>query len=274
MLVGARCGLQLKLGTAASGTAFHGGGHRTENIHPPMMRVREGRRLRQESLRQIGGRGLGAQQRHVVVWRLGGFVPFGGGGEARIPFTEQGAQQRVVGLMCLDQYFARVFGAAGTSRDLSDELRKTLARAEVDAEETLIGIQDGSERDLGEVMTLRQHLRADQNRVLAALRLVEQLLQRAFASGAVAVDAGDGVIRKTFAQHLLAALRAVAERSQLIAVTGWAVRLRLMLGAAVVAAQASLRGGIDQMRVAAPAARDPAAIVAEQRLRIAAAIQE
>src|SRR3569623_3459715 len=241
-----------------------------------MMRVREGRRLRQELLRQIGGRGRGAQQRHVAVRRQGGLAPVGegGAGEARIPFTEQGVQQRVGGMMGLDQYFARVFGAAGTSRDLSDELRKTLARAEVDAEETLIGIQDGSERDLGEVMTLREHLRADQNRVFAALRLVAQLLQRAFASGAVAVDAGDGVIRKTFAQHLLDALRAVAERPQLFTATGWAVRLRLLLGAAVVAAQASLRGVKDQMRIAAPAARDPAAIETEQRRRIAAAIQE
>src|SRR3569833_406055 len=155
MSVGARCGLQQKLGTVASGTAFHGGGHRTENIHPPMMRVREGRRLRQESLRQIGGRGLGAQQRHVAVRRQGGLAPFGegGGGEARIPFTEQGAQQRVVGMMGLDQYFARVFGAAGTSSDQREELRKTLAREEVDAEETLIGILDGSERELGELMS-------------------------------------------------------------------------------------------------------------------------
>src|SRR3569833_1579107 len=230
MKLGARCGLQQKMGTVASGTAIHEGGHRTENIHPPMMRVREGRRLRQESLRQIGGRGLGTQQRHVAVRRQGGLAPFGegGGGEARIPFTEQGAQQRVVGMMGLDQYFARVFGAAGTSRDLSDELRKTLAHAKIDTEETLFGIQDGSERDLGEVMTLRQHLRAKQKRELAALRLVEQLLQRAFASGAVAVAAGDGVIRETFAQHLLDALRAVAERSQLIAVPGWAVGLRLL----------------------------------------------
>src|SRR3569623_2580495 len=76
------------------------------------------------------------------------------------------------------------------------------------------------------------------------------------------------------AQYLFDPLGAVAERAQSVAAAGRAVRLGLLLAAAVMAAQPALALVINQMGIAALAARHPAAVEAEQGGRITAPVQE
>ena len=60
---------------------------------------------------------------------------------------------------------ARSLGAAGAARDLMQQLKRALRRAQITAFETEIGIDDADQGQKREVMTLRDHLRADKTSI-------------------------------------------------------------------------------------------------------------
>ena len=95
-------------------------------------------------------------------------------------------QGRVVGQVGLDNHFARFFGAACTACDLYDQLRHTLACAEISGEQAAVGIQDRHQGYPWKVMPFGKHLCADQDARLAFLDGGEQLVHRVFARRAVA----------------------------------------------------------------------------------------
>ena len=175
--------------------------------------------------------------------------------------------------LSLHQHFAGPARAPGATGHLHDGLRQPLGGSEVGAEQALVGIEHAHQRDIGEVMTLGQHLRADQDARFAAVDPGDGRLQVGGIAHAVAVKAGDGQARKTRRQGFFDALGAMAQRPHPVAAARAGGGQRLV-GAAVVAAEALLLLVDGQPRIAVPAGRDPAAAAAQQRGRIAAAVDE
>ncbi|MOA15663.1 hypothetical protein D3C78_1358320 [compost metagenome] len=91
--------------------------------------------------------------------------------------------------MGLDQYAARLFRTTGAPGDLDDLLGHALAGAEVGGEQPAVGIEDRHQGDAGEMVTLGEHLGADQDARLTLVDGGEQVAHGVLARGAVAVDA-------------------------------------------------------------------------------------
>ncbi|MNP38268.1 hypothetical protein D3C76_1317690 [compost metagenome] len=176
--------------------------------------------------------------------------------------------------MGLDDHPARLFGAAGTTGDLDDELGHAFAGAEVGGEQAAIGVEDGHQGHPGEMVPLGEHLGADQDAGFAALDGGEQLVHGVLARGAVAVDAQNLRFRKQDRQAFLGAFGAGAHRAQVYPpAIGTAGRLALGM-AAMMAAQlveALVQG---HACIAARALADPAAVMAQQGRRETAAVEE
>ncbi len=112
----------------------------------------------------------------------------------------------------LDQDFSRALFAAGTASDLYDRLRHTFVAAKIGAEQTLIGVDYADKRQLRKVVTLGQHLRANEDVRFAERRQCERGVDGAFALHAVAVDSCHTTIRKTALQYILEPFRTLAQR--------------------------------------------------------------
>ena len=67
------------------------------------------------------------------------------------------------------------------------------------------------ETDLGKVVALGQHLRADQQADVARVHALQRLLERAAASHGITVDAGERHFREQRRQRFLDALRALPD---------------------------------------------------------------
>ena len=195
-----------------------------------------------------------------------------GRSESVVAAMHQLLQQRVLRVFRLDQHFAGFLGATCTSRYLHDRLRKSFGRAEVRAEQTLVGVQHDYQRDQRKVVALGQHLRADQQAHLAAVNTLDHFLERAALAHGIAVDAGQREFGKEIGQRLLDALRALSHGLDHCAAIGADLGDRAMR-AAVVAIERTFALMHGQSRVAAWTRCDPAAAGAEQRRCVATAVQ-
>ena len=101
------------------------------------------------------------------------------------------------------------------SRHLRQQLERALGRAEVRHVDGRIRADDADQRDIREIQSLGDHLRADQNVGVALPEVAHDAGMRALFRGGVAVHARDARCRE-HAQHLfLDLLRADAERLDL-----------------------------------------------------------
>ena len=171
--------------------------------------------------RRSGRWRFGAQQREMAVGRVAGFAALGKRktGEAVEVVPLQRAEQGVIRMPGLDQHLARLVRASGAAADLHDDLEQALAGAEVRPIQSLIGVEYPDQRDVGKIMAFREHLGAYQDVGLAGVHATQLLLERALAAGAVAVHALDARLREKFPQRAFHALRALAERMQVSALT-------------------------------------------------------
>ena len=78
--------------------------------------------------------------------------------------------------------------AAASPGELRDELERALLRAEVGQGEPRVGVDDRGEGDAGEVVTLRHHLRADEDGAVGGGETLERLLRGAASRGRVRVE--------------------------------------------------------------------------------------
>ena len=106
----------------------------------------------------------------------------------RVPWKGPGYSYFLAGLMKL---FGRSPG------DLREALCQAFGAAKIGAEETLIGIDYRHQREVREVMTLGQHLRADKNLSAAFGGACKGPAHGALQSHAVAVDSRQFVIGKS-----------------------------------------------------------------------------
>ena len=260
-------GLQHKLVAVTPGAAFHGGGQRTEQLD---VRVLDGfgqvNDLLQKGLRRLRVDRLATQQGKMARRRqTGGFSFFqGGAGKGFVAFVQQQLQQRVLGMVGLDQDFTGFFRAPGAPRYLGNQLREVLGGAKVGAEQGLVGIENADQGQIGKVMALGQHLCADQNAAFTTVRLLQFFLQAAFGAGAVTVDAADPGIGKILLQELLDTFGAGADGQHIVAAAVFTVLRCRALRAAMVATQFIMTFMIGHMRVAALALTAPATVMAHQ----------
>ena len=174
----------------------------------------------------------------------------------------------------LDQYLARFVGAAGAAADLHDQLEQALARAEIGAVQSLVGVQDSHQRDIGEVVPLGQHLGSDQKIGLTLVDAAQLFLECAAARGAVAVNAFDACLWEKFLQRPFHPLRALAKRVQIPALAGGATVRHFLFRAAMMAQQFLFPVVQCQLCVATLAGGDPATVETHPHRREAAAVQE
>ncbi len=137
--------------------------------------------------------------------------------EERFVVLRRGEPQHgMLGIEGLHDHASRSLPASGAARDLGQELERALGGAEIGQAERLVGRHDADERDAREIVTLGDHLRADEDVDLAALEAREDPLVLAAAAHGVAVHALDARRGRELAQHLLDLLGALPDRVQLV----------------------------------------------------------
>jgi hypothetical protein len=127
---------------------------------------------------------------------------------------------------------------------------------------------------LREVVPLGEQLRANEDVGVAPADVFERLRERRAPPRDVAVDPYDPRRGKEAGDRFLDPLGAAADRTQVGIPAGWAEARHRVLRAAMVAAQAPIRGVQHESRRAARAARGPAAGLAGEHRRVAAPVDE
>ncbi len=186
----------------------------------------------------------------------------------------QGAIQWMLREGGLHQHFARLVRPPGTARHLHQLRKQLFPGAEVATVQRAVGIQHPHQRQIREVVSLHQHLRADQNIHLVGANLRLHVRPSALALGAVPIDAQNARLRKTLLQHLFHALGAAAQWQQFGVTTVRAGRRHAAVRTAVVAAQAVLVKVQHHFPGAVAAAGQPATFATAQHRRIAPAVDE
>ena len=121
-------------------------------------------------------------------------------------------------------------------RELGQELERPFLGAEVGEAETGVGVDDGRERDALEVVSLRDHLRADEDGALRLGEAREGLGGRARPLDRVGVEADQLELRKLLGELSLEALRPRAQARELGRRARGARLARGLVVAAVMAA--------------------------------------
>ena len=177
-----------------------------------------------------------------------------------------------IGLERLHEHAPRRVTPAA-ARQLRQQLERALLGAEVREPEPRVGIDHGGERDAGEVVALRHHLRPDEDDAVGGRETRERRRECTRALDRVGVEPNSLQLRHLRFELALEPLRAGSEPREL---RRPAQRTRLRFGlrvAAVVAAQKPVRVQ-DERDVTVLAAERRPARAAVQGRRDAAAVQQ
>ena len=208
------------------------------------------------------------------------------GRQARLrPMAEQDGQrgmigrielphQRVLGVSRLDQNLALCFVSSRPTSDLCQQLQQSLFTAEIGAEKQRIGIDNGDQRDVGKMMPLAQHLRADHQHRLSSSQPLNQCWHRLGSGHGVTVYENDRELSEALSEKCLGLLGAYAATDQSITLTAGALTRQCRAAAAVMTVQARGRLVKSHPRVAIVTITAPAAVVTEQCVGKAAAVEE
>ena len=94
--------------------------------------------------------------------------------------------QRACGRVeALDDHAPAARPAPAAAGELRDERERALLRSEVGEPQCRVGVEDHGERDVGEVVPLRHHLRADEHAARRLLEAAQEVEDRAAAAGGV-----------------------------------------------------------------------------------------
>ena len=163
--------------------------------------------------------------------------------------------------------------APGPACNLDNRLRHTLATAKIGTEQTLVRIHDADQRQVGEVMPLRQHLCADKNIRVTGCRVLQGFLHSAFALCAIAVNSADDGIGKATFQRFFDSLSTLAKRfDRFIALI--ANFVERPANAAVMTPKLLAPGMYGEPRIAAVATSDVSAAITDQCRRKTTTIQK
>ena len=114
-------------------------------------------------------------------------------GKDRTVVLGDGANDRILGQVGLDDDLAGTIAATGTARDLLQQIVGALPCSKIGHLEGKVGIDHAHERDFGKVEALGDHLGTQQHRAIGGIELLEQLFVRILAA---LVGAGYGCTRQ------------------------------------------------------------------------------
>src|SRR5690606_38338696 len=141
----------------------------------------------------------------------------------------------------LQIYIALMFAASGPACNLNDQLCSTFGGTEVHTQQTGINIQNRHQRDIGKMVSLGQHLGADQNCWFTFLNLVIDFLPAADPTGGIAIDPNHLKIRKEFIQIFLDFAGAHTQCNQFLMLTLRTVFRHTVNSAAMMTMQMLIR---------------------------------
>src|ERR1700722_3677561 len=118
----------------------------------------------------------------------------------------------MIGMQRLQPHLAWLQRTSRTSRHLNNKLTQPFARAEVDTEEPIVYANQADQREIRQIMTFRQHLRAHKNSWLIGAQLLQALIDTATVTRRLAIDADHRNVGKQFRQYLFHALCPAAAR--------------------------------------------------------------
>ena len=196
------------------------------------------------------------------------------GAEPPVALQHQHPQQGVFRVVGLEQHAAGTVAAAGPARDLEQQLGHPLGGAEVDAEQSGVGIENRHQGDVREMVPLREHLGTDHRVDLTGVHAVEQRLQRPPPADRVAVHPGHAQALDSSLQRARDPLGAEPQAAHVLRAAPGALVDERALRGAVVAAQPAVFAVEHQVCVAPVAVRDPAAGEAHEPGRVAAPVDE
>ena len=190
--------------------------------------------------------------------------------EAEVVVGSGGLHGVVLGAIGLHDDFAGAVSAARASGHLGEQLKRLLRRTEVGQAQAGVGIDDAHEGNAGIVVSLGEHLRADEDVDVALGEAPEDLRVTALAGGGVRVHALDARLGERVHQVFLGFLRAGAEIDERIEVAVVADLRHFFQRVAVVAAHFVVVLMERERDVAVLAFVHPAALRAEDEGREAA----
>ena len=130
-------------------------------------------------------------------------------GKDRTVVLGDGANDRILGQVGLDDHLTGSIAATGTTRHLFQQVVGALPCAKVGQLEGEVGINHAHERDLGKVEALGDHLGAQQHGAIGRIELLEQLFVRILAARGIGIHANNGdILGKHLVQCVLDLLRA------------------------------------------------------------------
>ena len=130
-------------------------------------------------------------------------------GKDRTVMLSDGADDRILGQVGLDDDLAGTIAAAGASRNLLQQIVGALPCSKIGELQRKVGIDHAHKRDLGKVEALGNHLGAQQHGAIGRIELLEQLFVRVLATRGIGIHANDGdVVGQHLVQRILDLLRA------------------------------------------------------------------
>ncbi len=112
-------------------------------------------------------------------------------GDLAITAFHQRVPKFVLGKCGLNENLTGAAFTSGSSSDLNDRLGHALSAAKIGAEQALIGINNSHQRQIRKVMSLGEHLCANQDVGAARSRVLKRCMHRTFSLCAVAVNSTD-----------------------------------------------------------------------------------
>lgn len=119
-------------------------------------------------------------------------------------------EDRMVGQKSLDDHFAGQLGASSSTCHLRKELENLLGGAEVGDAERGVCVEDADKRNGGEMKSLCDHLRADEDVGFVSAELFEEVFMAIFLRGGVAVHPESADFREDGVERALDVLGAKA----------------------------------------------------------------
>src|SRR5258708_14399470 len=193
--------------------------------------------------------------------------------EPSIVLRTRMAQRVMVGMISLDQNASGKIAATGATRDLGNQRKGALGGAKVRQSQSGINRHDADQRDVGKVVSLRQHLRPHQQIDLAFSEIEQRRFEFMTALFGVAIDAADAQLRKALAQEFFDLFGAFTYVIDELAGANGALRRRALVMIAIVADQRAIALVISEGHVAVGTTDRLAAGAAQNEARVAAAVE-
>ena len=121
------------------------------------------------------------------------------------------AQSIMVGMISLDQNSSRTITTSGTASNLRNQLKRSFRGSEIRQRKPGIDRHHTDKRHIRKVVSLGQHLRADQGVDAAGTEVRECLFKHFTPRGGITINPRDTQGREEQLQHLLELFRALAD---------------------------------------------------------------